>query len=216
MHYLYKLLTASTDVALFEASLREGWDCISKWDENDVHPTEEERVTYAGTRGIVYRNYDAPSVCVNVCTFQSNNRKTVWDMLVETFNVPGFLDDTTKAAISEAMTEYHYTPIVNDVTSVSVNRTMGMMRELRASNSLVDASRFFAPSWEFEDLEVYPSHISAEFRKPSPSGGEYILRFELTSSITSYDILRKAFDWGMLEGINASAMHAIIQEDEVK
>lgn len=216
MHYLYELLTTSTDIALFEASLCEGWVCISTWAVDDTHPTEEGRAAYAGTCGICYRNYSSPTMCVDVCTFQSDTRKTVWDMLVETFNIPNFLNDAAKVAVAEVIAGYHSAPAVNDVTSASVNYTMEMMRELQTSNSLVDASRFFAPSWEFGDLEMYPDYVSAEFRKPSPSGGEYVLRFKLTPSTTSYDILRRAFDWGMLEGINASAMQAVIQEDEVK
>lgn len=105
-------------------------------------------------------------------------------------------------------------PSDQDITSCDVIHTMRIIRALRESRNPLDAAQFFEDSWEFVTPKVNQNDGSAEFRKPAPLCGEYIVKFELTPNTTAYDILRRAFDLGMLTSLVDCCMDAVIQEDE--
>lgn len=200
MHYLYELLKSSTDVALFEASLCVGWDCISTWNEDDIHPTEEERLAYAGTRGIVYRNCNAPVKSVDVCTFQSDTRKTVWDMLVETFNIPGFLNDAAKAAVLSVI------EIGKSEQTVSQNHPISIMLNAACkSHSVVDFIRLLSPGW---DISEFTDHY-VEIRKPSDNGDQVLVVTTSTSKglSTTFEMIEQAYAW---EGVLCTEVQEVL------
>lgn len=203
----YDRLILSTDLGLFESFLMDEWKAISTWNPLSDFPTEEERVMYAGTSGVVYRNYASEQLSMDVVTESAEGRKSVWDMVVESVNVPDFLKMEVKDMVFQTVSNYHAQRDLDTApspvllyTSFHMNHVRTVVRALKKTISIVDFSRLLEAGWEVDHDydELQGSECSFEVRKPVSANTDSVMIItsrKFGKDISSFEMLRQALKW---------------------